>query len=49
MRSDAELTGGSQQIVPHAGAIARVNFATISGKAVPIREDAGWRHTANGR
>ncbi|MDI5754569.1 hypothetical protein MJL79_31735, partial [Salmonella enterica subsp. enterica serovar Montevideo] len=27
MRSDAELTGGSQQIVPYAGAIARVNFA----------------------
>lgn len=36
MRSDAELTGGSQQIVPYAGAIARVNFATISGKAVLI-------------
>lgn len=36
MRSDAELTGGSQQVVPYAGAIARVNFATISGKAVLI-------------
>lgn len=36
MRSDAELTGGSQQVVPYAGAIARVNFSTITGKAVLI-------------
>ncbi|QUJ06880.1 hypothetical protein KCP70_17780 [Salmonella enterica subsp. enterica] len=33
-------TGWRSKIVPHAGAIARVNFATISGKAVLIREDA---------
>lgn len=36
MNSNAELTGGSQRVVPYAGAIARVNFATLSGKAVLI-------------
>lgn len=36
MRADAELTGGSKQVVPYAGAIARVTFATIGGKAVLI-------------
>lgn len=36
MNSDAELTGGSQRVVPYAGAIARVNFATLKGKAVLI-------------
>jgi outer membrane usher protein len=36
MTNDAELTGGSQRVVPYAGAIARVNFATLKGKAVLI-------------
>ncbi|MEJ5071438.1 fimbrial outer membrane usher protein [Enterobacter ludwigii] len=36
MTHDAELTGGSQRVVPYAGAIARVNFATLKGKAVLI-------------
>ncbi|MFJ3455672.1 fimbrial outer membrane usher protein [Scandinavium goeteborgense] len=36
MTRDAELTGGSQRVVPYAGAIARVNFATLKGKAVLI-------------
>jgi outer membrane usher protein len=36
MNNEAELTGGSQRVVPYAGAIARVNFATLKGKAVLI-------------
>jgi len=36
MRADAELAGGSKQVVPYAGAIAKITFATINGKAVLI-------------
>lgn len=36
MNRDTELSGGSQQVVPYSGAIAKVNFATITGKAVLI-------------
>jgi outer membrane usher protein len=36
MSRDAELTGGSQRVVPYAGAIARVKFHTLKGKAVLI-------------
>lgn len=36
MSRDAELVGGSQRVVPYAGAIARVNFQTLKGKAVLI-------------
>jgi outer membrane usher protein len=36
MNNSAELTGGSQRVVPYAGAIARVNFTTLKGKAVLI-------------
>lgn len=36
MTADAELTGGSQRVVPYSGAIARVNFSTLKGKAVLI-------------
>ncbi|HEY2451250.1 MAG TPA: fimbrial outer membrane usher protein [Scandinavium sp.] len=36
MNNEAELTGGSQRVVPYAGAITRVNFATLKGKAVLI-------------
>lgn len=36
MSSDAELSGGSQRVVPYAGAVAKINFATIRGKAVLI-------------
>lgn len=36
MRNDVELSGGSQRVVPYAGAIARVNFATLRGQAVFI-------------
>lgn len=36
MQADAELSGGSQRVVPYAGAVVRVNFATLKGKAVLI-------------
>ncbi|WP_152999663.1 fimbrial outer membrane usher protein [Pantoea stewartii] len=36
MNADAELSGGSQRVVPYAGAVVRINFATIKGKAVLI-------------
>ena len=36
MSSDAELNGGSQQIVPYAGSIARIQFSTLRGRAVLI-------------
>ena len=41
MTADAELTGGSQRVVPYSGAIARVNFNTLKGKAVLINLNAG--------
>ncbi|AGB77512.1 P pilus assembly protein, porin PapC [Enterobacteriaceae bacterium strain FGI 57] len=41
MNADAELTGGSQRVVPYSGAIARVNFNTLKGKAVLINLNAG--------
>jgi P pilus assembly protein, porin PapC len=40
MNADAELTGGSQRVVPYSGAIARVNFSTLKGKAVLINLQA---------
>lgn len=36
MNDDVELQGGSMRVVPYAGAISRVKFDTISGKAVLI-------------
>lgn len=36
MRADTELNGGSQRVVPYAGAVSRVSFATLRGKAVLI-------------
>ncbi|MGE9552907.1 fimbrial outer membrane usher protein [Erwinia amylovora] len=36
MNPDVELNGGSKLVVPYAGAIARVNLATLKGKAVLI-------------
>lgn len=36
MNPDAELSGGSKRVVPYAGAIAKVNFSTIRGKALLI-------------
>lgn len=36
MSADAELKGGSKRIVPYAGAIVRVDFSTLKGKAVLI-------------
>lgn len=36
MSADAELSGGSQNVVPYAGAVAKINFSTIRGKAVLI-------------
>ena len=36
MRTDTELNGGSQRVVPYAGAVSRVSFATLRGKAVLI-------------
>lgn len=36
MMADAELKGGSQRVVPYAGAVVRVDFATLKGKAVLI-------------
>lgn len=36
MNADAELSGGSHRVVPYAGAVVQVNFATIKGKAVLI-------------
>lgn len=43
MRADAELSGGSQRVVPYAGAVVQVHFATLKGKAVLIN-----LKTANG-
>jgi len=36
MRSDTELSAGSQRIVPYAGAVGRITFPTLRGKAVLI-------------
>lgn len=36
MNHMAELQGGSQQVVPYAGAIAKVSFSTITGHAALI-------------
>lgn len=36
MNAYAELKGGSQRVVPYAGAVVRVDFATLKGKAVLI-------------
>jgi P pilus assembly protein, porin PapC len=36
MRADAELSGGSQRVVPYAGAVSKVNFSTLQGHAVLI-------------
>jgi len=36
MNADAELQGGSQRVVPYAGSVSRLNFATLQGKAVLI-------------
>ncbi|WP_410174104.1 fimbrial outer membrane usher protein [Pantoea vagans] len=36
MNADAELSGGSQRVVPYAGSVTRINFATLQGKAVLI-------------
>ncbi|MBS1204298.1 MAG: pilus assembly protein porin PapC [Proteobacteria bacterium] len=36
MNADAELKGGSKRVVPYAGAIVQVDFATLRGKAVLI-------------
>ncbi|WP_434664088.1 fimbrial outer membrane usher protein [Klebsiella sp. MISC125] len=36
MNGDVELQGGSKRVVPYAGAITRVTFATLSGQAVLI-------------
>ncbi|WP_082683169.1 fimbrial outer membrane usher protein [Entomohabitans teleogrylli] len=36
MNADAELQGGSKRVVPYAGAISRVRFDTLSGKAALI-------------
>jgi outer membrane usher protein len=36
MNSDAELSGGSQRVVPYAGSVTRIHFATLQGKAVLI-------------
>lgn len=36
MRTDTELSGGSKRVVPYAGAVSRVSFATLRGKAVLI-------------
>ncbi|WAH61534.1 fimbria/pilus outer membrane usher protein (plasmid) [Pseudomonas silvicola] len=36
MRADAELNGGSQRVVPYAGAVSQVSFATLRGTAVLI-------------
>lgn len=33
---DVELQGGSQRVVPYAGAISRLDFKTLSGRAVLI-------------
>lgn len=40
MSSTAELSGGSKNIVPYAGAVTRINFATLRGKAVLIQLSA---------
>jgi len=39
MSRDAELSGGSKRVVPYGGAIAKVNFTTLKGKAVLINLD----------
>jgi len=36
MNDETELQGGSQRVVPYAGAIARVNFTTLQGRAILI-------------
>ncbi len=36
MNADAELSGGSQRVVPYAGSVTRIHFATLQGKAVLI-------------
>ncbi|EPT0360548.1 fimbrial outer membrane usher protein [Enterobacter cloacae] len=36
MNADAELKGGSKRVVPYAGAVVRVDFSTLKGKAVLI-------------
>ncbi|WP_249226247.1 fimbrial outer membrane usher protein [Entomohabitans teleogrylli] len=36
MSDDVELVGGSKRVVPYAGAITHVKFATINGKAALI-------------
>lgn len=41
MMADAELKGGNQRVVPYAGAVVRVDFATLKGKAVLITLNNG--------
>lgn len=36
MSANADLIGGSERIVPYAGAISRIKFETLSGRAVLI-------------
>lgn len=36
MRADAELSGGSQRVVPYAGAVSQMKFSTLRGNAVLI-------------
>ena len=36
MNADAELKGGSKRVVPYSGAVVRVDFTTLRGKAVLI-------------
>ncbi|KKY78436.1 fimbrial assembly protein [Enterobacter cloacae] len=36
MDEDTELLGGSEKVVPYAGAVAKVTFATLRGQAVLI-------------
>lgn len=36
LKSDVEIQGGSQQVVPYAGAFVQVNFETLSGQQVLI-------------
>ncbi|PIF15130.1 outer membrane usher protein [Candidatus Pantoea floridensis] len=41
MRADAELSGGSQRVVPYAGAVSQVKFSTLRGNAVLISLNEG--------
>lgn len=39
MNEDVELQGGSKRVVPYAGAIPRINFETVSGRAILINTE----------